>query len=431
MTELSYNLHVEESTQHILDACTRCAKCVDVCPVVPHAGVDGVAPNTLINGVLDVLGGGRRLQGSSQTWAEQCDGCGRCIPACPEDLNPRTIMMNALSRSAEVQTETPYLFRKMSRAIRLLAAMQLSPHDYSTLLRTPAKRDAEAVFYVGCNAVRTPHLLFNAMFVLDALEIDYEVLGGSSACCGIIHGKWEGERAAGIRVVDSTLEKFGNYNPKAVMSWCPSCQLHLGETMASYRETEFEFDHVTKYMLQFSDRLSRLMRASVPLKVVLHAHEGFSDICDNVAGLLRLIPGLELLDVVYESGYTCGGSGSDRSPALKKARRDITLQRMKLGDADALVSLYHGCHGQLSAAGEQYGFKTINFTDLLVRSLGGDPREDFLAGARMAQDWQAAMTQSSPYLRANNIAVDRDWLLELLPEIFAGAEFVGGLDELR
>ena len=34
--------------------------------------------------------------------------------------------------------------------------------------------------------IRTPHLLFNAMAILDALEVDYEVVGGPGACCGII-----------------------------------------------------------------------------------------------------------------------------------------------------------------------------------------------------------------------------------------------------
>ena len=62
--------------------------------------------------------------------------------------------------------------------------MQLAPADLARLLQPPKPRSVPVVFYVGCNAVRTPHLLFNAMYVLDAVGVDYEVLGGPAACCG-------------------------------------------------------------------------------------------------------------------------------------------------------------------------------------------------------------------------------------------------------
>ena len=55
------------------------------------------------------------------------------------------------------------------------------------------KRSAPFVFYGGCNPLKTPHLLFNTMTVLDAIGIDYAFAGGPSACCGVIAAKWEGQ----------------------------------------------------------------------------------------------------------------------------------------------------------------------------------------------------------------------------------------------
>ena len=419
---------VADAADGILSACTGCGRCVEACPVVPFAGLSGADPKAIVSGVLDALGGGAPLSGDAATWAHQCNGCGECIPACPEGVNPRQMIMLANTRDARHGTATPQLFRKMSRAIRLMAAMQLVPEDVRRLLQPPRSRDAEVVFYLGCNAIRTPHILFNAMYVLDALEVDYEVLGGPSACCGIIHSKWEGDLKTGGQVTTATLHRFGEFKPKKVLNWCPSCELHLGETIKGYRETSFDFDHITKYLVEREADLKTRLTTPVEMRVMLHAHTGMAELGGNVARLLHAVPGLALVDTLFEAGYTCGGSGADRSPALKAHLREETVRRMKDSGCDALVSLYHGCHQQLAAAGLEHGFRVVNFTDLLVRGLGGEPREDALQAYRALGDWKAIASLALPKLKASGIDFDAAALAALLPEVFASAEFRGGLE---
>ena len=259
------------------------------------------------------------------------------------------------------------------------------------------------------------------------LEVDYEVVGGPSACCGIIHSKWEGDLKAGGKVSSITLQRFGEFQPKKVLNWCPSCEIHLGETIRGYRETSFDFDHITKYFVEREDELKAKLITEVPLRVLLHAHEGMAGNGENVARLLRAIPGLTLVDTVIEAGYTCGGSGADRSPALKEKLRAETLRRVAEPGVDALVSLYHGCHGQLATAGRQHGFRVMNFTDLLVRGLGGEPRADAMEGFRALGDWQAIARRAGPMIAANGLEIDAEALAAVLPEVFAQAEFRGGL----
>ncbi|MGH7153847.1 MAG: hypothetical protein ACREF3_07940, partial [Acetobacteraceae bacterium] len=203
--------------------------------------------------------------------------------------------------------------------------------------------------------------------------------------------------------------------------------LHLGETIKDYRRVDFDFDHITKFLVERDDELQPLLATPVNLRVLLHAHEGMAELGQNVARLLRAVPGLTLAGTVLEPGYTCGGSGADRSPALKASRRAETLRRAADPDIDAVVSLYHGCHMQLADAGRKHGFQVVNFTDLLVRALGGTPRQDALEAFRAMDDWQEIALRAVPGLAASGIDMGPEALAAVLPDLFTSAEFRGGL----
>ena len=71
--------------------------------------------------------------------------------------------------------------------------------------------------------------------------------------------------------------------------------------------------------------------------------------------------------------------------------------------------------------------KIVNLTALLVRVLGGKPREDVLEAGRMLKDWHAMAANMQFTLAENGTEVDTDWLADLMPELFTNAEFKGGL----
>lgn len=419
---------LKNACSELLDGCTACGKCVAVCPVTPFTNVQSGEEAGVIGAVLNLLRDGTPIQGAAEQWSRQCNGCGICIPECPEGVNPRRMLMLANTVEAEQGSATPQLFRKMARSIRIMAAMQLAPPEFDRLLRKPRAHPVDVVFYTGCNPIRTPHLLFNAMAILDALEVDYEVVGGPGACCGIIQSKWEGDQTSGERVVDGTIRHFADFQPKEVLSWCPSCVLHLGETIDGFRKTSFEFDHVTNFLLPRSQELADRFVQPIDKRIVLHVHDGMGEVGRNVAAILSRIPGLTLVDTVAEPGYTCGGSGADRSPGLKQAARKVTLARAEADDVDLLVSLYHGCHGQLSPLQAGGKFEVVNWTDLVVEALGLQPHNDISKRYRLQSDLDMVLDEGEIYLKANGIDLERDWLKGLLPEIFAQTEFKGGLE---
>src|SRR3712207_4688213 len=87
---------LQARTQDVLDRCTGCGRCYEVCPMPGPAGLDAAASD-VVNGVLRLISGDQGTP-ESERWAQVCSGSGNCIPACPESLNPR--FMLALARVA-------------------------------------------------------------------------------------------------------------------------------------------------------------------------------------------------------------------------------------------------------------------------------------------------------------------------------------------
>ena len=229
---------LSERTDDVLDACTRCGKCVEVCPMIEPAGLDAANAAEIVTGVTDLLSGGAGT-GDAATWSSVCTGSGYCIPACPEGVNPR--FMLGLARTAvrrragseSARRDGTEVFSGMSRGVRILSRMQLPP-DILDRVNPRQRRDEprekapDVVFYTGCNVLRTPHIALLCLDVLDTLAVRYEVMGGPSHCCGIFQYRVGDTEGAG-RVGFNTIEKLGGARAGEVLSWCPSCQTQLGE----------------------------------------------------------------------------------------------------------------------------------------------------------------------------------------------------------
>lgn len=80
-------------------------------------------------------------------------------------------------------------------------------------------------------------------------------------------------------------------------------------------------------------------------------------------------------------------------------------------------------------AGAEAGgrFRVLNSTDLLVQALGGIPHADRLKQFRLLGDWQMIVDDARPYLVANGLDIDPEWLKRHGPAIFAALEFKGQL----
>ena len=196
-TEISFETALGERVDQMLDACTRCGKCVEVCPSVKPAGIANAEPEDVITGIIDIVHSGDGPEASRQ-WAQSCMLSGECIKACDEGVNPRFLLAMARVAMTKAEYELPERrrqgvekYRDLGRDVAVLSRLQLDGEVLERLGQKSASVAAptgapDFVFYTGCNVLKTPHIALLALDIMDALGITYQVMGGPSHCCGIM-----------------------------------------------------------------------------------------------------------------------------------------------------------------------------------------------------------------------------------------------------
>jgi heterodisulfide reductase subunit D len=410
MSQLALQAYLESETQDIVDKCTTCGKCVEICPMLPYGNLQDADPTQVVSGVLDILRGEEGHE-QARRWAQVCTASGSCIPACPEGINPRKMLNLAKhtlkQRQRLQQPAGDTYFKRMAQSIRLLVGTQMMPDQYRRLtgLAPDMKARADVIFYLGCNVLRTPHIIFNVMDILEALELDYEVLGGVNNCCGIVHFRTQGDLDGSDRIEGHTLRRFAEFQPQVVLTWCPSCQLHLGETTAGAMRLPYTLEHITQFLADHLEDLKRRFVKVIPKRVAVHEHNGIAGINDNVRQLLTAIPGIELVDIeqLAEPGYTCGGGSLGLVPLAQQDVHEHLLESAKAAKVDLLVLVYHGCHRVLCDAQGRYPFEVKNFTSVIAEALGLEPHEDLFQRYKLHQDVSKVIADAEPFIRAHGM----------------------------
>jgi heterodisulfide reductase subunit C len=83
---------IRKETERILAACTRCGKCYEACPMTRYSpALEGAEPRAVVADVLALL---REERSSPQAvgWASVCVRSGSCVPACPENVDPKMMV---------------------------------------------------------------------------------------------------------------------------------------------------------------------------------------------------------------------------------------------------------------------------------------------------------------------------------------------------
>ena len=381
---LSFEAALSARVDEMVDACTRCGKCVEACPSVKPAGIAGAAPADVIGGILDILREGQGPE-ASRKWAQACTLSGECITACDEGVNPRFLLAMARVSMAKAKNDLPARrkqalekYRDLGREVAVLSQLQLNDEVLTRLGQKSAVVNVAAeppdfVFYTGCNVLKTPHIALLALDIMDALGIGYQVMGGPSHCCGIVHMR-PGDVEMSGRMATSSLDKMAQSKSGQVISWCPSCYVQFTETTLPAVERQrgrrpFEMTPFLRFLAQRLDQLKAHLRERVAMRVALHRHPGVSGVMEAAIEILSVIPGITFVDLKQPA---LGLQGVYLN-VLPEFKRELTLRELEAArnaGIDALVTVYHSEHRELCAHERDWPFRIVNLLELVGESMG-------------------------------------------------------------
>ena len=431
----AYADRLEALVADAADRCTGCGKCFEVCPTAREIGLDAGEAKARVGELLDLARDGGAAADGLQKWLNACDGSARCSDACPEGINVRQWVTIAKMKALDVArprevgaANAANRFRHMAQAVRLLASMQLPSETLKKILEPAERRTAEILFYTGCNVLRTPHIVLNVMDILDAMQLDFDVVGGTSHCCGVYQFQ-EADLPTYERMGHRTFQRFGQSGASKVLTWCPTCTKNFDELEKDVEEPFFDLGHISEFLAANLETLKARFVDQPKRRVVIHEHLGIGATVDSIRKLLGAVPNLELVELVQDSGfsYACGGQAAkfkDREQAIHRALAEGAVA----AGADTIVTMYHSCHRALAGAEAAYPLRVVNFTDVIAEALGRGGHPDYYRLYKAGGPMDEAVAAARKFLASNGVRVDEASVHSLTADIFNETGLAGSRD---
>ena len=431
----AYADRLEALAAEAADRCTGCGKCFEACPTAREIGLDAGEAKARVGELLTLTQGGGVAADGLQKWLNACDGSARCTDACPEGINVRQWVTIAklkalnVARAPEVgAANAANRFRHMAQAVRLLASMQLPSETLKKILEPAERRTAEVLFYTGCNVLRTPHIVLNVMDILDAMQLDFDVVGGTAHCCGVYQFQ-EADLPTYERMGHRTFQRLGQSGTSKVLTWCPTCTKNFDELEKDVEEPFFDLGHVSEFLAENLESLKARFIDQPKRRVVIHEHLGIGATVDSIRRLLGAVPNLEIVELVQDSGfsYACGGQAAkfkDRERAIHRALAEGAVA----AGADTIVTMYHSCHRALAGAEAAYPLRVVNFTDVIAEALGRGGHPDYYRLYKTGGAMDEAVAAARQFLASNGVRIDQASVKSLTADIFDETGLAGSRD---
>ena len=294
---------------------------------------------------------------------------------------------------------------------RVLNQLQMLPAE-QTWVGTPPKAPEQVpvVLYLGCNILRTAHLVRTVDEVFTMVSRvtgqPFRAVGGPAYCCGIVHHR-EGEPEKAGRMSAATLRYFDQFRPERVVMWCPSCIYFYDEIVQA--DVPYRVQHVSDYLLEHLHTLPA--PRPVPGRAVLHYHDDSPARLrerDAVRALLGAVPGLELLDPGCEPGWgrSCAWPTDLVAQEAWRARAARQLDAAVALGAETLATMYHGCQRLLCGYEAETPLRVEHYLTLFGRALGIE-HEDTYKRYLLLGDPDAIMADVAPCMQAHRLDESR------------------------
>ncbi len=262
-------------------------------------------------------------------------------------------------------------------------------------------------FWFGCNMLRHAEMIRLSILLLEKAGYDVAAAGGPAYCCGTAHDE---QPKAASTMAGRTVQRFNQAAVQdgrgTVVTWCPSCHMHMADIMSPGNKTQFDVAHVTEILAASADKLAPFLTVPVKRRVLLHRHAGFASthvpVNDRVASLLARIPGIEIVEGTAHPGHMCSALAAVPG-ALKKAATE-TWESAKAGNCDTLATIFHSCHREMVALDGRDGISVRNWVHLVAEAMGIEAADAYRGWRHGTAPDIAAIEKADPALFEKLIA---------------------------
>lgn len=290
------------------------------------------------------------------------------------------------------------------REMRLMHDLTVLPQDRAWRAEPPTKPEPHrVVLYLGCNVLRTSHMVRTVTDIFNLLGVDYVAVGGPAYCCGIVHHR-HGDTELSQAMGRSAVRYFERFQPERVVMWCPSCIFFYDELFQV--PASFQTQHVTEFLAEHLKEMKFIREA--PQRVALHYH------CDRprrlreaaaAETLLQAVPGLEYvkIDSDLRLERSCSEAGQ-QALGLETWEQVVEQQLRESAEAGAstFATLYHGCQRLLCVYEERHPVAIEHYLSVFARALDIE-HEDKYKKYRLWRDPQRVLAEMAPCMQAGRL----------------------------
>jgi Fe-S oxidoreductase len=228
--------------------------------------------------------------------------------------------------------------------------------------------------------LRHAEMIRLSILLLERVGYDVTAAGGPAYCCGTAH---DHQLHAASHMAARTVGRFNaaaeTEGRGTVVTWCPSCHMHMSDIMSPGNAAAFEIAHITELLAARLERLAPLLQIAVGRRVLLHRHAGFAThvaVNDRVVAVLARIPGLHLALGPAHPGHMCSALAAVPG-ALAKAAGE-TWDAAGASGCDTVCTIFHSCHRELAALEGRGRIRVRNWVHLVAEAMGLEASDAYL-----------------------------------------------------
>lgn len=400
-----------------LDACTRCGECLTWCPVYDQDAKEDIIPRRKVidflniakaqHGLLARLMKNRKISPKLRGWLErisgyraiddtqieefvnnlyECSTCGQCEVVCPAHIETvtlweelRRIMVEAGYGPLESQKglvksvksfDNPWQQPRAGRT--KWARRAIKDGQLKAMPREIRKTGGKVLLFFGCTAaydVNVKQVAINSINILEALDIDYGILGSEEKCCASVLLRMGDPEHK--RVFKENIDIFNSLGIETLISSCSGCFKTILQDYPKVAPLNFEVLHTVEFLARLLKQGRLRFKHSVNRTVTYHdpchlgrATGGF----DAPRMIMEAIPGLKLTEMPRNREYSrCCGAGGGLKAGYPDIQNKMAQRRIREAEetgASQLVSCcpfcFQGLNIGITAKGSPLVMKDIS-----------------------------------------------------------------------